>query len=65
MVKLTNKSASGLGMHIEERGSELDLVCGMELNQDTQYQVIHKGKIYFFCSKGCQKHFRDNPEKYV
>lgn len=57
MTKLTSKLLSKLGMQIEARGSELDLVCGMELPQETQYKVAHKGRVYYFCSEGCQKHF--------
>lgn len=52
-------------MQIETRGSELDLVCGMELPKETKYKVARKGTAYYFCSENCQKHFRDDPEKYL
>ncbi len=65
MAKLTEKLLAKLGMQIETQGSELDLVCGMELSGQTQHKVVHKGKVYYFCSEGCQKHFKDDPEKYT
>ena len=65
MTKLTEKLLAKLGMQIEERGSSLDLVCGMDIPDKTKYKVTHKGKAYYFCSEGCQKHFKDDPEKYA
>ena len=65
MTKLTNKLLSKLGMQIETRGSELDLVCGMEVSGETKDKVTHNDKTYYFCSENCQKHFHDNPEKYA
>ena len=54
-----------MGMQIETQGSELDLVCGMEVSGKTEYKVKHKGRTYYFCSENCQKHFHDDPEKYA
>ncbi|OGM20554.1 hypothetical protein A2863_04540 [Candidatus Woesebacteria bacterium RIFCSPHIGHO2_01_FULL_38_9b] len=65
MPKLTEKLLSKLGMQIETQGSELDLVCGMEVSGKTEYKVKHKGRTYYFCSENCQKHFHDDPEKYA
>ena len=65
MTKLTSKLLSKLGMQIETPGSELDLVCGMEISDKTKYKVTHNDRTYYFCSENCQKHFHDDPEKYV
>lgn len=43
-----------------------DLVCGMELYlKDAKYKVKHNGGYYYFCAKFCQKHFKNDPEKYA
>ncbi|MDP1710225.1 MAG: YHS domain-containing protein [bacterium] len=56
---------SKVGFHIEARGPELDLVCGMELPEETKCKVKYKNKIYFFCSESCRSHFEMDPEKYI
>lgn len=56
----------GTGMEIEEEGMVMDLVCGMELSKkDAKFSSEYKGKIYYFCSKGCKTHFDNDPEKYA
>jgi len=65
MTKLTSKLLSKMGMQIETRGSEIDLVCGMEIPDKTVHKVVYKGKTYYFCSENCQQHFKDDPEKYL
>jgi YHS domain-containing protein len=65
MTKLTNKILSKMGMHVETKGHELDLVCGMEISGQTKNTVSHNDTTYYFCSSNCQKHFRDDPEKYI
>ncbi|MFB0522412.1 MAG: YHS domain-containing protein [Candidatus Bathyarchaeia archaeon] len=43
-----------------------DLVCGMEVNEETaKYKTEHKGKTYYFCAPGCKKAFETNPQKYT
>lgn len=42
-----------------------DLVCGMELEKETEWQMAYEGKPYFFCSETCQKNFRLQPEKFL
>ena len=45
---------------------KFDLVCGMELDPaEVAHTSNHKGIIYYFCSESCQKHFDDDPEKYI
>ena len=65
MTKLTEKLLSKMGMQVETKANEIDLVCGMEISGKTEYKVSHKGRVYYFCSEGCQKHFKDDPKKYI
>lgn len=66
MAKLTKKLLSKLGFQIETKGSEIDLVCGMEVDPDkVSYKSRYKGRNYYFCSQSCKKHFDDDPEKYA
>lgn len=44
---------------------DIDLICGMEVPIDTQFTLDYKGKTYYFCSLGCQEHFKNNPEIYT
>lgn len=65
MTKLTSKLLSKMGMQIETKGSEIDLVCGMEISGQPKFKAKHKGKAYYFCSENCQQHFKDDPKKYI
>lgn len=65
MTKKTEKQLSKMGMQVEMEANEIDLVCGMEISGKTKYKVSHEGRTYYFCSGHCQKHFKDDPEKYV
>ena len=65
MSKLTNKLLSKMGMQLETKGNDIDLVCGMEVSAETTNKVVYKGKTHHFCSDQCQKHFKDNPQKYI
>jgi len=65
MTKLTDKLLSKMGMQVETKANEIDLVCGMEISGKTEHKVSHKGRVYYFCSEGCQKHFKDDQEKYI
>ncbi len=42
-----------------------DVVCGMEVGEDTKFKAEYKGKIYYFCCEHCLKEFQSNPEKYA
>ena len=45
---------------------EIDPVCGMEVDTSTsQLSLVHDGKTYWFCGKGCLLEFRDDPEHYL
>ena len=64
MTKL-GKFLSKVGFHIEAKGSQIDLVCGMEVSENTQYKAYYKKNLYFFCSDNCKGHFDIDPEKYL
>ena len=43
-----------------------DIVCGMEVNEQTAAgKSEYKGQTYYFCSTGCKKAFDKEPEKYI
>ena len=43
-----------------------DPVCGMEVDPSrTQYKVVYKGEVYYFCSLHCKKAFEKDPEYYL
>jgi len=43
-----------------------DPVCGMEVDEEkAAASSEYKGKIYYFCSKGCQAAFNIDPEKHL
>ena len=44
----------------------IDPVCGMEVDMGTSLLTTrHQGKIYYFCSIGCQLAFEREPERYL
>jgi Cu+-exporting ATPase len=43
-----------------------DPVCGMDIAPaDAAGTEEYNGQTYFFCSRGCQQAFNDEPEKYT
>jgi YHS domain-containing protein len=44
---------------------EQDPVCSMAVGVSTHKVYSLNGKNYRFCSDGCLKKFKDNPEKYI
>lgn len=42
-----------------------DLVCGMEVDDDTPYQATHENNRFYFCSADCQETFEKTPQKYA
>jgi len=66
MAKLSKKLFSKFGFQIETKGSDIDLVCGMEVDAGkTNFKTKYKGREYFFCSENCLEHFKSNPEQYI
>jgi len=50
----------------EERGMEIDPVCGMEVNPATaEWTFVHEGTTYYFCAKGCMEDFIEDPASYL
>jgi len=42
-----------------------DVVCGMEISDDSAYRYQHAGKMFYFCSQHCLDEFKKNPEQYL
>jgi YHS domain-containing protein len=43
-----------------------DPVCNMDVDEKKAVATSeYKGKIYYFCAKGCKIAFDKNPEKYL
>lgn len=42
-----------------------DPVCGMEVDEKTEFRSEYNGKVYYFCSQHCKNEFDENPQKYV
>ena len=43
-----------------------DPVCGMDVEPATAAATSdYRGKMYYFCAKGCKKEFDSNPGKYA
>jgi Cu+-exporting ATPase len=44
----------------------IDPVCGMEVEVATaRYTAQHEGRTYYFCGRGCQLEFQDDPARYL
>jgi YHS domain-containing protein len=45
---------------------QVDPVCGMQVEEGSAAgRSEHKGREYFFCSRGCKEKFDEAPEKYA
>ena len=42
-----------------------DVVCGMDVSEDSKYQSAYHHKTYFFCSEQCKRKFDTSPETYL
>lgn len=42
-----------------------DPVCGMEVEEGTQWKAEYGGETYYFCCEHCLREFEKNPSKYV
>jgi len=42
-----------------------DIVCGMEVANDSQYHYQHGAKLFLFCSEHCLHKFIETPEQYL
>ena len=50
----------------EDAQTATDPVCGMQVNPDkAEHHTVHAGITYFFCSRGCQEKFDQDPDRYL
>ncbi len=42
-----------------------DIVCGMDVGDDTKFTTLHGGRKMFFCSHDCQQKFIKDPDHFV
>lgn len=42
-----------------------DVVCGMDVSEDSEYQSAYHHKTYYFCSEHCKSKFDASPETYL
>ncbi|HMB66042.1 MAG TPA: heavy metal translocating P-type ATPase, partial [Patescibacteria group bacterium] len=47
-----------------EEESVVDPICGMDVIPSQSNEYKYKGHSYYFCSAGCEKEFKSDPEKY-
>jgi len=41
-----------------------DPICGMKIIPSQSIEYTHEGEKFYFCSQGCEKEFKSDPEKY-
>ncbi len=42
-----------------------DPVCGMKVDPNAGYGMMHAGQLYRFCSRDCMDKFEADPERYA
>ena len=42
-----------------------DPVCGMVVDEATEFKASYKGKEYYFCCSACLEQFKARPEKFA
>lgn len=42
-----------------------DPVCGMKVDENSEFSSDYGGRVYYFCSADCKKKFDLNPVKYT
>ncbi len=45
--------------------NHIDPVCGMKINMDKGYGMMHKGELHRFCSRKCLDKFESGPDSYI
>ena len=43
----------------------IDVVCGMDISTDTEFQTVEDNETYYFCSIHCQDKFEKDPYMYM
>ncbi|HVE43415.1 MAG TPA: YHS domain-containing protein [Planctomycetota bacterium] len=46
-------------------GRVADPVCGMEIDPKSAPREEYQGKMFYFCSEGCENEFKMSPAAYV
>lgn len=44
---------------------DMDPVCGRTVDTDSAKPSVHRGHVYYFCSRECRERFECAPEHYV
>ncbi len=42
-----------------------DVVCGMDITTETEYQKAYADETYYFCSQSCEDKFHADPKQYI
>ncbi len=42
-----------------------DVVCGMDVDENSKFKSNYNKQNYYFCSESCKKEFDSKPKKYV
>lgn len=42
-----------------------DPVCGMQIEDSTEFFATHEGKKYHFCATACKEKFEENPAEFL
>jgi len=51
-----------------EENKPVNTICpvmGEEIENDTSYKTVYKGKVIGFCCPACLEKFKEDPEKYI
>lgn len=48
-----------------QASTAIDPVCGMQVRPDSDFRTSHAGQLYLFCSTGCLRKFRADPDRYL
>lgn len=42
-----------------------DPVCGMQIEDNSEFFAMHEGEKYYFCAPACKKKFEENPAEFL
>lgn len=64
---MSNHTPPSGGQHAPSAEAEplMDPVCGMTVEHDSAFRVVHEGTEYLFCSAQCRERFMANPSAYL
>ncbi len=62
----TGQKTHGVAVDLpRSKATAMDVVCGMEVEEDTLLQAVHDGKVYYFCSDSCRGRFLESPDAFL